>query len=135
MIDPTSNRRRADLSISNYDNEAVSGECQYVRRGTLTTQPEGSQEIRMLMGTTMPSTSSATRTVPSIRQSNSPMSKPDMTPSSTAPFTTAVDRAPVVNTIHADGGGLMYNTTTLEVQDMDITAPERHIYHGIYPHF
>ena len=29
----------------------------------------------------------------------------------------------------------MYNITTLEVQDMDITAPERDIYHGIYPDF
>ena len=29
----------------------------------------------------------------------------------------------------------MYNTTTLEVQDMDITAPERDIYHGVYPDF
>ena len=29
----------------------------------------------------------------------------------------------------------MYDTTTLEVQDMDITAPERDIYHGVYPNF
>ena len=135
MIKPTPNRRRADFSVSHYDNEAVSGEHQYVRKGTLTTQPEGSQEVRMLMGTTMPSTTSAMRIVPSIRQPDSPMSKPDMTPSSAASFTTAASRAPVAETILADGGGLMYNTITLEVQDMDITAPERDIYHGMYPDF
>ena len=29
----------------------------------------------------------------------------------------------------------MYDTTSLEVQDMDITAPERDIYQGVYPDF
>ena len=29
----------------------------------------------------------------------------------------------------------MHCTTTLEVQDMDITAPDRAIYHGLYPDF
>ena len=75
------------------------------------------------------------RTTPSIRQPESPMSKPDMTPSSAVPFTTTAGRAPVVKTIQADNRGPMYNTTTLEVQDMDITAPERDMYHGIYPDF
>ena len=51
------------------------------------------------------------------------------------PFTTATSRAPVGETIQADGGGPMYNTTTLEGQDMDITAPERDIYHGVYLDF
>ena len=74
------------------------------------------------------------RTTPSVRQPESPMSKPDMTPSSAAPFTTAAGRAPDAETIRADGGGLMYNTT-LEVQDMDISAPERDIYYGVYPDF
>ena len=63
------------------------------------------------------------------------MGKPDMTPSSAAPFTTVTGRVPPVETIRADGGGPMYNTTTLEVQDMNITAPERDIYHGVYPDF
>ena len=95
-----------------------------MRRGTLTTQPEGNQEVRTSMGTTLPSATSPMRTTPSIRQPDSPMSKPDKTPSSAALFTTAAGRAPVAETICADGGGPMYNTTTLEVQDMDITAPE-----------
>ena len=46
MIEPTPNRRRADFSVSHYDREAVSEEHQYVKRGTPTTQPEGSQEVR-----------------------------------------------------------------------------------------
>ena len=29
----------------------------------------------------------------------------------------------------------MYDTTTLEIQDMDITACERDFYHGVYPDF
>ena len=51
MIEPTPNRQKADFSVSHYDNEAVSGKHQYVRRGTLTTQPEGNQEVRTSMGT------------------------------------------------------------------------------------
>ena len=135
MFEPIPTRRRAVFSVSHYDREAVSAECQYVRRGTLTTQPEGSQGVRTSMGTTMPSTTSPMRTIPSARQPESPMSKPDITPSSAAPFTSATGRAPPVETIQTDGGAPMYNTTTLEVQDMDITAPERDIYHGIYPDF
>ena len=87
------------------------------------------------MGTILPLTTSPMRTTSSVRQPDSHVSKPDMTPSSAAPFTTATGRVPVAETIRADGGGLMYNTTTLEVQDMDITVPERDIYHGIYPDF
>ena len=135
MIEPTPNRRRADFSVSHYDKEAVSEEHQYVRRGTLTTQPEGSQEVRTSMGTIMPSTTSPMRTTPSARQPESPMSKPDMTSSSAIPFTSATGRVPPAETIQTDDGGPMYNTTTLEVQDMDITAPERDIYHGAYPDF
>ena len=99
MIKPTPNRRRADFSVSHYDREAVSEECQDVRRGTLTTQPEGSQEVKTSMGTTMPSTMSPMRTTPSSRQPYSPMSKPDMTPSSATPFTSATGRAPPAKTI------------------------------------
>ena len=58
-----------------------------------------------------------------------------MTPSSTTPLTSATGRIPPAETIQTDGGGPMYDTTTLEVQDMDITAPERDIYHGVYPDF
>ena len=105
-----------------------------MKRRTLTTQPEESQEVRTSMGTTLPSTTSPMRTAPSVRQPELPMNKPDMTPSSAAPFT-ATGRAPDAETIQVDGGGLMYNTTTLEVQDMDITVPERDIYHGVYPDF
>ena len=133
MIEPTPKRRRADFSVSHYDREAVSAEHQNARRGTLTSQPEGSQEVRTSMGTTLPSTTSPMRTTPSVRQPESPMSKPDMTPSSAAPFTTAAGRAPVVETIRADGGP-MYDTTTLEVQDINITAPERYSYeYSAYP--
>ena len=135
MIEATPHRRRADFSVSHYDREAVNEECQYVRRGTLTTQPEGSQGVRTLIGTTMPSTTSPMRTTPSARQPESPVSKPDHTPRSATPFTSATGRTLPVETIQTDGGGLMYNTTTLEVQDMDITAPERDIYHGVYPDF
>ena len=76
MIEPTPNRRRADFSISHYGNKVVSEEHQYVRRGTLTTQPEGNQEVRTSMGTTLPSTTSQIKTTQSIRQPDSPMSKP-----------------------------------------------------------
>ena len=58
-----------------------------------------------------------------------------MTPSGATPFTSATGRASPVETIRADGGELMYDTTTLKVQDMDITASERDIYHGVYPDF
>ena len=75
------------------------------------------------------------RTTPSARQPESPVSKPDMTPRSATPFSSATGRAPPVETIQTDGGGPMYNTTTLEVKDIDITVPERDIYHGVYPDF
>ena len=107
MIEPIPNRRRADFSVSHYDREAVSGECQYARRGILTTQPEGNQEVRTSMGTTLPSTTLPMRTTPTVRQPDSPMSKPDMTPSSAALFTTAAGTAPVAETIQANGGGPM----------------------------
>ena len=83
MIEPFPNRR-ADFSVLHYDREAVSEEHQYARRGTLATQPEGSQEVRTSMGSTLPSTTSPMRATPSVRQPESPMSKPDMTPSSAA---------------------------------------------------
>ena len=51
------------------------------------------------------------------------------------PSTSPTSRTTPAETIQVDGGGLMHHTTTLEVQDMDITAPERDIYHGVYPDF
>ena len=58
-----------------------------------------------------------------------------MTTTSAISFTSSTSRAPPVETIRADGGGPMYNTTTLEVQDIDITVPERDIYHRVNPDF
>ena len=127
MIESTSNRRRAEFTVSHYDREAVDVECQATSRRIPTTQPEVSQEVRTSMGTAMPSTTSSIRTTSS--------SRPNMTTMSATPFTSAMGRAPPAETIRADGGGLMYNTTTLEVQDVDIAAPEGDIYHGVYPDF
>ena len=73
MIEPTPNRRRADFTVSHYDREAVDEEHQDVRRGTLTTQSDGNQEVITSMGTTKPSTTS--RTTSFSRQPDSTMSR------------------------------------------------------------
>ena len=65
MIESTSNKGRAEFTVSHYNREAVDVECQATSRRNLTTQCEGSQEVRISMGTAMPSTTSPIRTTSS----------------------------------------------------------------------
>ena len=99
MIEPPPNRRRADFTVSHYDREAVDEEHQDARRGTPTTQSDGSQEAITSMRITMPPTTSSIRTTPSSRWPDSPMSRPEMTPSSTTHFTSVSHSSPPAETI------------------------------------
>ena len=90
MIEPTPNRRKAYFSVSNYDRETASQKHQDAKRETLTTQPEGSPEVRTSVGTTMPSTSPMRIT---------PSSRPTMTTMDAIPSTSPTSRAPLVETI------------------------------------
>ena len=90
MIKSNPNRRRADFSVCHYHREAVSKEHRDARRGTPTTQPEGSQEVRTPIGTTMPLTTSPMRTTPS---------RPTITTTSVIPSTSPANRTTPVETI------------------------------------
>ena len=79
------------------------------------------------MVTTIPLTTSLMRTTSSLR--------PTITTINVMPSTSPRCKTTPAETIRVDGGGPMHCTTTLEVQDMDITAPERDICHGVYPDF
>ena len=46
-----------------------------------------------------------------------------------------MDLTPYEEILRTDGGGLIHDATSLGVRDMDITTPERDIYHGVYPDF
>ena len=41
----------------------------------------------------------------------------------------------VQDSLQPDGGGQTYDTTMLEIKDMDMTTPDCDVYHGIYPDF
>ena len=62
-------------------------------------------------------------TTPSLRQPDQTTDEVDVVP-----------RSPE-ETVTTDGGRPMFEITSLEVKDMDITTPEQDIYHGIYPVF
>ena len=56
-------------------------------------------------------------------------------PRSTTAVVPTVDSSPQRETLEYDKGGQTHDIMTLEVRDMDITAPDHDIYHGVYPDF
>ena len=72
----------------------------------------------------MASTTSPMRIAPSLRQPEQTTGRPAVTPRSTIPVTSTFDPIPPEETLRIDGGGQMYDVTSLEVQNMDITTPE-----------
>ena len=64
------------------------------------------------------------RTTPSFRQPDQTTGRQDVTPRSTVPTASTVDSTPPEETLRTDGGGPMFEITSLEVKDMDITTPK-----------
>ena len=56
-------------------------------------------------------------------------------PRSTTAVVSTVDSLPQKETLGYNERRQTHDLTTLEVRDMDITTPERDIYHGVYPDF
>ena len=56
-------------------------------------------------------------------------------PRSTTTVVSTVDSSPQKETLGYDERKQTHDLTTLEVRDMDITTPERDLYHGVYPDF
>ena len=132
MVEPPSHGKRVDFSVSYY---ARDEEHQDTKKEILTTQPEDRQEARTTVGTTMMLTTSPMRTTPSLRQPDQTTGRLDVTPRSTVPVTSTVGPTPPEETLRTNGGGLMFEITSLEVKDMDISTPKQDIYHGVYPDF
>ena len=60
----------------------------------------------------------------SLRQPEQITGRPTVTPRSRIPITSICDPIPPEATLRTDGGGQMYDVTSLEVQNMDIIIPE-----------
>ena len=56
-------------------------------------------------------------------------------PRSTTAVVSTVDSSPQKETLEYDERKQTHDLTTLEVRDMDITAAEHDLYHGVYPDF
>ena len=123
MVEPSSCGKRVDFSISHYDRETTTEEHQATKKESLTTQPEDRQKARTTVGTTMTLTSPM-MTTPSLRQSDQTTGGLDVTPRNTVPTASTVDSTSPEETLRTDGGGPMFEITSLEVKDMDITTPE-----------
>ena len=127
-----SHRKKVDFSVSHY---ARNEEHQDSKDESLTVQAEDRQKARTSVETTMASTTSPMRIAPSLRQPEQTTGRPAVTPRSIIPITSTFDPIPPKETLRIDGGRQMYDVTSLEIQNMDITTPEQDIYHGVYPDF
>ena len=90
---------------------------------SLTTQPEDRQKARTTVGTTMTLTSPM-MTTPFLRQSDQTTGRLDVTPRSTGPTASTVDSTSPEESLRTNEGGLMFERTSLQVKDMNITTPE-----------
>ena len=132
MVEPPSHGKRVDFSAFHYMQEALAEEKQSMQKEIRSTQPEGAQETRTPMGTAavLPLKISS-----SLNQTNKTTDRSDVTPRNVVPMTSVANPIPPEETVRPDGGGPLFETTTLETQDMDITSPELDIYYGVYPDF
>ena len=64
------------------------------------------------------------RTTPSFRQPDQTTARQDVTLRSTVLAASTVDSTPPEQTLRTIEGGPMFEITSLEVEDMDITTPE-----------
>ena len=60
----------------------------------------------------------------SLRQPEQFTGRPTVTPRSTIPITSICEPIPPEATLKTDGGRQMYDVTSFEIQNMDITIPE-----------
>ena len=61
--------------------------------------------------------------------------RPITVPRSKTAVVSTVDSLPQKETLGYNEGGQTHDIMTLEGRDMDITTPDRDIYHGVYPDF
>ena len=132
IVEHPSHKKKIDFSVSHY---ARDEEHPDIKEKSLTAQSEDRWKVRTSVETIMASTTSPMGIASSLRQPEQTTGRSTVTSRSTIPLTTIGDSIPHGATLRTDGGRQMYNVTSLEVQNMDITIPERDIYHGIYPDF
>ena len=123
IVEPPSCEKKVNFGISHYAREITTEEHQATKKGSLTIQPEDRQKAETTMGTTMTVTSPM-MTTPSLRQPDQTTDGLDVVPRSTCPIASTVDSTYPEETITTDGGRPMFEITSLEVKDMDITSPE-----------
>ena len=123
IVEPSSHEKKANFGISHYAREITTEEHQDTKKGSLTTQPEDRQKARTTVGTTMTVTSPM-MTTPSLRQPDQTTAGFDVAPRSTCATTSTVNSTYPEETVRTDGGRPMFEITSLEVKDMDITTPE-----------
>ena len=134
IVEPPSGEKRVNFGISHYVREITTEKHQATKKESLTTQYEDRQKAGTTVGTTMTVTSPM-MTAPSLRQPDQTTDEVDVVPRSTHPIASTVDSTYPEETVRTDGGGPIFEITSLEVKDMDITTPKQDIYHGVYPNF
>ena len=121
MVETPLHKKRVALTVSHY---ARDEEHQDTKDESLAAQSEDRQKARTSVETTMASTTSPMKKALSLRQPEQTTGGPAVTPRSTIPVTSTIDPLPPEETPRTDEGGQMYDVTSLEVQNMDITTPE-----------
>ena len=121
MVEHPSHKKKVDFSISHYVRDE---EHQDTKEESLTVQSEDKQKTGTSKKTVITSTTSPMGITSSLRQPEQTTGQPTVTPRSTIPVTSICDPIPPEPTLRTDGGRQMYDVTSLEVQNMDITTPE-----------
>ena len=132
IVEHPSQKKNIDFSVSHYVRDE---EHQDTKEESLTVQSEDKLKAGTSKKTVITSTTLPTGMTTSLQQPEQTTGRPTVTPRSTIPVASTCDPIPPEPTFRTDGGGQMYDVTSLEVQNMDITTPEQDIYHGVYPDF
>ena len=121
IVEHPSHKKKVDFSISHYVRDE---EHHNTKEESLTVQSEDKQKTVMSKKTVITSTTLPMGITSSLRQPEQTTGRSTVTPRSTIPVTSICDPIPPESTFRTDGGRQMYDVTSLEVQNMDITTPE-----------
>ena len=121
IVEHPSHKKKVDFSVSHYVRDE---EHQDTKEESLTAQSEDRQKAGTSKRTVITSTTLPMGITSSLRQPEQTTGRPSVTPRSTIPLTFICDPIPPEATLGTDGGRQMYDVTSSEVQNMDITTPE-----------
>ena len=121
IVEHPPHKKKVDFSVSHYVRDE---KHQETKEESLTVASEDKQKTGMSKKTVITSTTLPMEIPSSLRQPGQTTGRPTVTPRSTIPITSICDPIPPESTLRTDGGRQMYDVTSLEVQNMDITTPE-----------